>query len=339
MTSARKLIAAAIATSVPVNSVSPSVSGTAKVGGTLTCSTGTWTGEAPISYAYQWQRGTTDISGATSSSYTAVSGDTGFTLRCKVTASNSGGDGTPAYTANTAVVAVVGQQAYTTAGTYSWTCPAGVTSVSVVAVGPGGNSAGGWPGGGGALTYRNNVSVTPGTNYTIVVGGAGSGTATTAFSMVAGAGGTNGSTAGGTPSGTYTAGFSGGSGTANAGGGGGAAGYAGNGGNGGSNGGTNGSNGSGGGGGGGGFGNSATYSGKGGGVRLKGQGANGSGGTSSYSTFGGNGGTGSNDFSGANAEDYGGGGGSNNTGGGVGGVRIIWPGNARSFPSKRTTDE
>ena len=33
-----------------------------------------------------------------------------------------------------------GQQAYTTAGTYSWVCPAGVTSVSVVAVGGGGGA-------------------------------------------------------------------------------------------------------------------------------------------------------------------------------------------------------
>ena len=33
---------------------------------------------------------------------------------------------------------VEGQQAYTTAGTYTWIAPAGVTSVSVVAVGAGG---------------------------------------------------------------------------------------------------------------------------------------------------------------------------------------------------------
>ena len=173
MTSARKLIAAAIATSVPVNSVSPSVSGTAKVGGTLTCSTGTWTGEAPISYAYQWQRGTTDISGATSSSYTAVSGDAGFTLRCKVTASNFGGSGTPAYTANTAVVSVVGQQLMTSST--SFVVPAGVTSISGVAVGKGGSgysgdgSYCGGGGGGGALSYTNNIAVTPGETLTITI--------------------------------------------------------------------------------------------------------------------------------------------------------------------------
>ena len=32
----------------------------------------------------------------------------------------------------------IGQVAYTTPGTYSWTAPAGVTSVSVVAIGGGG---------------------------------------------------------------------------------------------------------------------------------------------------------------------------------------------------------
>ena len=39
---------------------------------------------------------------------------------------------------------VQGQQAYTTPGTYSWTCPAGVYSVSAVCVGGGGGGAGGY---------------------------------------------------------------------------------------------------------------------------------------------------------------------------------------------------
>ena len=34
---------------------------------------------------------------------------------------------------------VTGQQAYTTAGTYTWVAPGGVSSVSVVAVGGGGS--------------------------------------------------------------------------------------------------------------------------------------------------------------------------------------------------------
>ena len=80
--------------------------------------------------------------------------------------------------------AVFGQMDYTTAGTYSWTCPAGVTSVSVVCIGGGGGGNGGGNGvggagggGGGGLGYKNNISVTPGQSYTVVVGGGGAGDA------------------------------------------------------------------------------------------------------------------------------------------------------------------
>ena len=64
---------------------------------------------------------------------------------------------------NSATIAVQGQQAYTTAGSYSWVAPSGVTSVSAVAIGGGGGggSGGGAGGGGGGLGYKNNYSVTP----------------------------------------------------------------------------------------------------------------------------------------------------------------------------------
>ena len=73
--------------------------------------------------------------------------------------------------------AAVGQQEYTTPGTYSWTCPSGVTSVCVVVVGGGGGGNGGYGhgGGGGGLAYKNNISVTPGQSYTVVVGDGGTG--------------------------------------------------------------------------------------------------------------------------------------------------------------------
>ena len=73
------------------------------------------------------------------------------------------------------------QIAFTTPGTYSWTAPEGVTSVSVVAVG-GGGAAGnrGFPtayssqgGGGGGLGWKNNIAVVPGQLYTVVVGAQG----------------------------------------------------------------------------------------------------------------------------------------------------------------------
>lgn len=71
-----------------------------------------------------------------------------------------------------------GQQAYTTPGTYIWTAPADIYSVSVVCIGGGGSGAyantyagGAWPsGGGGGLGWKNNIPVVPGETYTVVVG-------------------------------------------------------------------------------------------------------------------------------------------------------------------------
>ena len=67
---------------------------------------------------------------------------------------------------------VVGQEAFTSPGTFSWTAPAGVTSVCVVCVGGGGggqsqNNSGGWGGAGGGLGWKNNIAVTPGSSYTV----------------------------------------------------------------------------------------------------------------------------------------------------------------------------
>ena len=68
---------------------------------------------------------------------------------------------------------------YATAGTYTWTCPPGVTSVTVQAWGGGGaggsdnyNCRGSSGGGGGAFA-SGSITVTSGTQYTIVVGGGG----------------------------------------------------------------------------------------------------------------------------------------------------------------------
>jgi hypothetical protein len=70
-----------------------------RVGDTISCSTGTWTGPA-TGYEYQWQRspdGATDwtnIAGATSNSYTATIADRTRFLRCQVTAFNLADDAT-----------------------------------------------------------------------------------------------------------------------------------------------------------------------------------------------------------------------------------------------------
>jgi len=77
--------------------------------------------------------------------------------------------------AATVKTAPPGQQAYTTAGTYTFTVPAGVTAVSVVCVGGGQGSNTGQvtAGAGGSLSYENNISTTPGESLTVIVGAAG----------------------------------------------------------------------------------------------------------------------------------------------------------------------
>ncbi|MGA2013564.1 MAG: C1 family peptidase [Solirubrobacteraceae bacterium] len=79
-----------VAMSQPANAALPTISGTLKVASKLTATTGTWSGVGNT-YSYQWQRyGTSwsNISGATSSTYTLASADSGDTIRVVVTATN-----------------------------------------------------------------------------------------------------------------------------------------------------------------------------------------------------------------------------------------------------------
>jgi hypothetical protein len=94
----------------PVNTASPSVSGTAQSGQTLTSTSGSWS-ESPSSFAYQWQRcnasgaSCSPVSGATAQTYTLGSPDVGSTVRVAVTAANSAGSSAPASSAQTTIVA------------------------------------------------------------------------------------------------------------------------------------------------------------------------------------------------------------------------------------------
>jgi hypothetical protein len=81
----------------------------------------------------------------------------------------------------TLTIITPGQQLYGTnvgTGTFSWTAPAGVTSVSAVAVGGGSGGGYSWSyagGSGGGLGWKNNITVVPGQSYTVRVGRAGGG--------------------------------------------------------------------------------------------------------------------------------------------------------------------
>ena len=84
------------ATSAPVNTVAPAVTGTAKQGLTLTTTLGTWSGGS-LTYLYLWYRcdaGETNcasISGATAATYVATATDVGHYILSIIVASNSSG--------------------------------------------------------------------------------------------------------------------------------------------------------------------------------------------------------------------------------------------------------
>ena len=88
---------------VITNTLAPVLSGSWTVGTAISTSSGTWS--ASGTYAYKWQRSTdasswSDISGATSSSYTLTSDDSGKYVRSVVTINSTTGAGT-AYSAST----------------------------------------------------------------------------------------------------------------------------------------------------------------------------------------------------------------------------------------------
>jgi len=117
----------------PVNTVAPVVSGTASVGATLSTTNGTWTGTPAPSFSYQWQRNTSNISGATSSTYVIQLADVGFTLRCVVTGTNSVGSAS-ANSNSTGTVADLAFGSATSGGYYAGRIVvSGVTFAVIVA--------------------------------------------------------------------------------------------------------------------------------------------------------------------------------------------------------------
>ena len=166
--------------SAPVNTVAPAVTGTATFGQTLSCSTGTWLGAPAPTFTFQWQRVTTNISGATSSTYVLVAADVGNTIRCVVTATNSvapGGVSANSNSTATVAAAVPGAPTIGTAtatssstATVSYTAPAsdgGATITSYTATSsPGGGSGTINQAGSGTITV---TGLSGNTSYTFTV--------------------------------------------------------------------------------------------------------------------------------------------------------------------------
>lgn len=113
--------------------------------------------------------GTNSATGSSSPiSVTGLSAATSYTF--KVRAHNSIGYSSYSSSTGTATTQVTASSSsYTSPGTYTFTAPTGVTSVSAVAIGGGGaySGCGGW------LGYKNNISTSPGSGYTVYVGAGG----------------------------------------------------------------------------------------------------------------------------------------------------------------------
>ena len=88
---------AVVTSAKPTNTDAPSISGSAVVGSQLTASRGTWVGDQPITYAFQWLRcsssgdNCSEINGANDNQYVLQDNDVGRTLRVRVTATNDAG--------------------------------------------------------------------------------------------------------------------------------------------------------------------------------------------------------------------------------------------------------
>jgi len=122
--------------------------------------------------------GTLSQSGSGTITVSGLTSGTAYTFT--VYATNAAGNSSSSSASNSITpVTPPGQAEYTSPGTYTWYAPAGVTSVSALAIGSGAAGTVGGPtynglyasgGGGGGLGWKNNISVTPGNGYTVVVG-------------------------------------------------------------------------------------------------------------------------------------------------------------------------
>lgn len=189
------------APSAPTNTVAPSITGTATVGQTLTAAVGTWTGSP--SYARQWLRNGTAISGATGTTYLLIAADEAASISVRITATNAGGSAQATSAGVGPVAAAPTAPSQITSWTWTTGLAASQIALAITAPSDGGSAITGYEysldGGATAipLTGASPWTLTmaaAGTSYTAVVRarnaiGAGawstSKTATTAATVVA----------------------------------------------------------------------------------------------------------------------------------------------------------
>lgn len=138
------------AAAAPSSTTPPAVAGSAQVGSTLTATTGSWTGDSPITYSFAWLRCNTSgnacaaIAGASTPSYLIVAGDLGATLRVSVVAVNATGASAAVSTPSATVASAPSAPTSSVAPTISGTARQG-QQLTV--------STGTWSGT-GTITYR-----------------------------------------------------------------------------------------------------------------------------------------------------------------------------------------
>ena len=154
----------------PINTAIPPLFGTtATTGETVSTAPGVWSATPSATYAYQWKRSGSAISGATGSSYVIQAADAGNTLGVTVTATNSAGSASATSASTGAVVAP------------------GPSTVEYLVVAGGGGGGGaiyayydGAGGGGGGFLTSSGYAVSAGSSISVTVGNGGlAGQATT----------------------------------------------------------------------------------------------------------------------------------------------------------------
>lgn len=92
------------ASTLPANTVLPTITGTAKVGTVLTSTTGTWTGTPVPAYARQWLADGAVILGATAATFTPGASQLGKVISVRVNATNAMGSVAVVSVATAAVI-------------------------------------------------------------------------------------------------------------------------------------------------------------------------------------------------------------------------------------------